>query len=394
MGLTWIVITTVLAAPGCAQLPIPRSNSNQVHLPTPDPKPLAATKQAPETPSLLNESEQLPPLPPDLVAASESSFSRPATPTTLLDEALVKADAELTSQGIPPALDIRPEPTEPDKSEPVAQLPTPEPQSEPEPEVAADPKLVALRALAESTTSSAKQAPVVIDPEKQVKPADPNVLWSEGITRLQKLASEQASASGTGTWSQRSRLLEIIGDDSSQSETKSESTRPYRMALAALGIPQETESLDAPLRGAEIRAAVVALEGESPLEISELQLCRKVNGFANYDPMDAAACKAGQPLIVYCEMSGLQYSQAGDSFHSRLSSRIELVPGSGGHPVWAQSLGSAEDVCRRRRRDYYVNYRIVLAETIPPGVYELRVVQTDEVAGRSTSASIPLTIQR
>ncbi len=82
----------------------------------------------------------------------------------------------------------------------------------------------------------------------------------------------------------------------------------------------------------------MALESEAPLEISELRLCRKVSGFGNFDPLDTAACKAGQPLIVYCEMSGLQYSAAGEQFHSRLSSRVELVPSSGGDPVWAQSL--------------------------------------------------------
>jgi hypothetical protein len=390
VGLAWIVMGTALVAPGCAQIPVPRSNSNQVHIPPPDPMPLVATKKAAKAPGPTNKGGSLPPLPPDLVSASDPAApAAPDSPTPLLDEALAKADAELPREATELPLDKEADPAGSPPSEPVAKAPpqpqTPEPQLGPGP----DPKLVALHALADS-----KPAPVVIDPEKSVKPVDPGDLWSEGIGRLQRIASEQARASGTGAWTQRAHLLDIIAEDDPRSDEKSDQTRSYRMALVALGIPHEAVATDEPLRGAEIRAAVVALEGEAPLEISDLRLCRKVNGFGNFDPLDTAACKAGQPLIVYCEMSGLHYSPAGELFHSRLSSRVELVPSNGGQPVWAQSLGSAEDVCRRRRRDYYVNYRIVLAETIPPGVYELRLVQNDEVAGRSTSASIPLTIQR
>ena len=405
VGLAWIATTMVLTAPGCAQIPVPRSNSNQVHLPNPKTPPLppVATNEAGEEPEGTDGGKALPPLP---LSSQLISMSEPVSadaPTPLLDEALAKANAEAEPTGmIELSMNRETEPKESGKDEPASDRQgtqestppqAPEPQSGPEP----DPKLVALRALTESNPAT-KPAQLAIDPEKSVKPIDPRELWNEGIARLRRIASERARASGTGAWTQRSHLLDAIAEDDLKSDGKSEQARPWRMALAALGIPHDSASTsteaDEPPRGAEIRAAVVALESEAPLEISDLRLCRKVNGFGNFDPLDTAACKAGQPLIVYCEMSGLQYSAAGEQFHSRLSSRVELVPTSGGDPVWAQSLGSAEDVCRRRRRDYYVNYRIVLADTIPSGVYELRVVQKDEIAGRSTSASIPLTIQR
>lgn len=423
LGLAWIAITMVLTAPGCAQIPVPRSNSNQVHIPDPKPTPvpLIATEPGVNASERADADRSLPPLPiaSSIVALSETA---PETaPTPLLDEALAKANAEEaeaeakskdetaakaeptemiessmkqgTESGETLAIEQASENHDFQKSSPPQGV---EPQAAPEPE--SDPNLVALRALTESR-AVANPATGVINPEKPVKPIDPRELWSEGIARLRRIASEQARASSSGAWTMRAHLLEAIAEDDLKTIGKSEQARPWRMALAALGIPHDsaittTADSDEPPRGAEIRAAVVALESEAPLEISDLRLCRKVNGFGNFDPLDTAACKAGQPLIVYCEMSGLQYSTAGEQFHSRLSSRVELVPASGGDPVWAQSLGLAEDVCRRRRRDYYVNYRIVLADTIPPGVYELRVVQKDEIAGRTTSASIPLTIQR
>ena len=37
-----------------------------------------------------------------------------------------------------------------------------------------------------------------------------------------------------------------------------------------------------------------------------------------------------------------------------------------GVKVWDQSLGEAEDRCRSRRRDYYVNYRITIPTAVAP----------------------------
>ena len=66
----------------------------------------------------------------------------------------------------------------------------------------------------------------------------------------------------------------------------------------------------------------------------------------------------------------------------------------GDRVLWSQSLGTAEDVCRRRRRDYYVNYRLTLpdAATLPPGTYRLQIQQRDAYAGAEATGEITLTI--
>lgn len=395
MGLAWILMTTVFGAPGCAQIPVPRAHSNQVHLPRPTAPPLVATKQTEEAPSQTDEGKALPPLPVPSQGAIEIDTDPPPIPTPLLDEALARANAEsvVEPSRLPPDAgddelsSEAPSQEEPEATNQAAEPPAPTIPPAPTP----DSKQVALHTLA-GGNPKAGPATVTIDPEKPTKPVEPGVLWEEGLARLRRIASDQSKLDSAGTWSLRSRLLDVLAEEDPRESATPDPSHPTRLALAALGIPYDPGALGGPPRGAEIRAAVLALEGEAPLEVSDLRVCRKVHGFGNYEPLEASACKAGQSLIIYCEMSGLHYSPVGEQFHSRLSSRVELVPANGGEPVWAQALGLAEDVCRHRRRDYYVNYRIVLAETIPPGVYELRLVQKDEVAGRSTAASIPLTI--
>ena len=104
------------------------------------------------------------------------------------------------------------------------------------------------------------------------------------------------------------------------------------------------------------------------LEVAELKLCSRVGkDIGSFEAIDHQQVPTGRLLLVYCEMAGLEYRPRGEVFVSRLAAHIELRSGSDGPVVWEQSPGTAEDVCNRRRRDYYVSYRIELPRTIEPG---------------------------
>ena len=57
-------------------------------------------------------------------------------------------------------------------------------------------------------------------------------------------------------------------------------------------------------------------------------------------------------------------------------------------------LGTADDVCHHRRRDFYVNYRITLPESLAPALYELRLLQDDLVGNQSAARTVALTVGR
>jgi hypothetical protein len=129
-----------------------------------------------------------------------------------------------------------------------------------------------------------------------------------------------------------------------------------------------------------------------PLGINKLMLCRKVLGFGSFESLADTRVKAGQRLLVYCEMTGMQYEEKHSEFVSRLSSRIDITSIANGTIVWMHELGPEKDVCSSRRRDFYVNFRVDLPSSLPIGMYSLRLTQSDLVAQRSTSAQIPLEI--
>jgi hypothetical protein len=173
-----------------------------------------------------------------------------------------------------------------------------------------------------------------------------------------------------------------------------EETPPRAVIVPDADAPVATEEIpETPPNTGPAPTEVRADKVSDLLGIGKLQLCRKVSGFGSFEPLELTGLKAGQRLLVYCEMTGMQYeAKAQSSFVSRLSSVIEIRSVENSSVLWARALGPAEDECGSRRRDFYVNYRVDLPGSLTPGSYRLRLTQTDLIAGRSTSAEIPLVI--
>jgi hypothetical protein len=144
----------------------------------------------------------------------------------------------------------------------------------------------------------------------------------------------------------------------------------------------------------EIRSAILALEEHPPYGIKAFRLCHEVRGFGSFDPLETDLIRAGQPVLLYCELAGLRFQTHDDGFASRLSSKVELISTSTGTKVWERELGEVEDQCRSCRRDNYVSIKIHVPAAVLPGSYRLRLSQTDLTAHQSATAELPLRITR
>jgi hypothetical protein len=272
------------------------------------------------------------------------------------------------------------EPKSPPAELPIELAPADPPRSEPAAEPSPKP------APAEAP------APKTIDSEKPVEPVGVRDDWGESLARLREIARRHAGEPGEAAqaWGIRARVLDWVageGDD-----PRGGNVAVWNRVIAALSTATTSETVDEATVAHHLATAIEALEAFAPLQVRVLAICRKVNGFGQYEPFEGAATVSGRTLLVYCEMTGLTSEAVDGEYRSRLSTRVEVVPVAGGEAVWSQALGTAEDQCRRRRRDYYVNYRLVLPASVAPGAYTLRMSQTDFLTGRTASASSPFTI--
>lgn len=312
-------------------------------------------------------------------------------PTPLLDAALarvelVKTDPTTSPEEMPGELTLAQA-----KTEPPTQTQEPaQPEVAPVEVPATPPKIEEAPAAKPAETAAVAVEPKPIDPEKAPEPFTPRDDWSDSLARLRDLSRRRAGEPGDAAeaWAIRSRVLDWLAGEGDAASDKT-----WNQVLAALSSATSTETREEPIVGQHLGLAVESLESLAPLQITDIQLCRKIHGFGHYESLEGPSLRAGQPLLVYCEMSGLKNETGTDGFRSRLLSQAEIFPAAGGSPVWSQPLGTAEDLCRRRRRDYYVNYRIVLPATLTPGSYSLRMTQTDLIANRSVSDSVTFTVE-
>jgi hypothetical protein len=330
------------------------------------------------------------------IAAAPATAPRPAAApapaTPLLDAALTRARAEAARtqlvafepEAVPAPL---PAALLGEALPPIPLLLQP-PQSDSKgaPLPKSDPKVETAAALVPGKPGEPAIAPRPIDPGRPDESAQSVDPWHEGLERLASVARDRAAGARGATrdlWSLRARVLGWLAEN--ENATTSEAETLQRSVLDWLTGPE-------PETPARIRTAVAALEDQMPFEITELQLCRKVKGFGDYEPIEAAACRPGHGMIVYCEMTGVRYAPDAGCFRSRLASRAEIRGAGGGELVWTGVLGTADDVCHRRRRDFYVNYRVTIPESLAPGSYELRLIQDDLIGSQSATRTVGLVI--
>ena len=331
--LALLILSILGILPGCSAFPIPRGSSGPA---TPTP---GATIQRPE--SALPVPARIDP---NYVALPDLPSQDLPRPTPLLDDALVRAKATQLL-----VLD----------QVSVTDLPPTEPA--PEPKVEAKP----------------------VDPPKP--PPTPSEVWRDSLEILRSLARQRPEELPAATWSARATLLDWMARIGTDTEVD-------RLSNALLAVIP-SESVDTATRADRIREAVTALEDRAPLEVTEIQLCRKVHGYGDFEALSLDSIKPGQSVILYWEVNGLRHEAVESGFRTRVAAQVEIVPQTGGGAVLTQTLSPVEDRCRKRRRDYYVNSRVDLPANLPSGTYELHLTQTDTIAGRSSSRTFVFSVK-
>ncbi len=324
----------------------------------------------------------LPPLPLRAVSDAEALAANPAAPTPNLDAALVRAreiEAITLSEFDEPEPQPFPPPGELNVPEVAAQAPKPAPKVRDE----------AVRVTVYTAGSTPPEPPAA----EPAPAATPEVTWRTGLDALLALARDHArfEPDPAGLWAAREQVLRrLVETGDGDPSTIEPDLVLWQTLLATLAKAESRET-------AEPVSPTPPAPEEPELAIVGLCVCRRVDGFGLYEPADPAPLKAGQTITLYWEVEGLHAESDGTYYRTRLASSVAILPAEGGSddakPLWTRSLGTADDTCRRRRRDYFVNGRLTLPESLPPGPFRLRLTLDDRISGQSTSQMLTLTTQ-
>ncbi len=231
--------------------------------------------------------------------------------------------------------------------------------------------------------------PIIADKPIEPIPTLPRDEWGDSLTRLRALARQRAGAPGDAAeaWGIRAHVLDWLageGDD-----PRNPTSPAWNRVLAALSTATTTETVDESALAHHLSAAVDTLESYAPLQIRTLALCRKIDGYGQYEPTEA---HAGKPVLVYCELDGLRYEEDADGFRSRLASRVEIVPTSGGLRFGPRRAPRPRTIAAVAAATISPIANCICPRHSLPAQYTLRMTQTDLISGKSVASSLELRV--
>ena len=203
------------------------------------------------------------------------------------------------------------------------------------------------------------------------------------------------------------RLLHLMSDNPARAATvieNAEGTEQEFWRDLVWGVfeylhqsPEHTRSNRAARTIASLRKAMQHLRADADLEVRNLEFCRKIRSYGNYDTITRdertgrVQFRPGERILMYAEVENFQTERTRDGHHkTRLRSTVELyyAPDDGQREfVKRFTFQPTEDVCRQYRRDYFHSYIIPLPNDLKLGNYLLKLTVEDIVSDRSKVGS-------
>jgi hypothetical protein len=200
-------------------------------------------------------------------------------------------------------------------------------------------------------------------------------------SQLQRMLSSDASSDPS--------LAALPADERQLLTTVIDSLAAFRMGL------RSGDGLMA-TRVAPLLALVDHIKSQTPLALPTLALCSKVTQFGIYDPLEPPRFAAGKETstIVYCEVENFTSNEQPDGrFATKLSYEAVLYgDGERSAAVLGKKPASIVDVCRNRRRDFFLADRLTIPASLPVGKYILKVTVVDELANHVAERTVPILV--
>lgn len=127
------------------------------------------------------------------------------------------------------------------------------------------------------------------------------------------------------------------------------------------------------------------------LQIQNLTFVSSVDGYGTYEPLERTTFQPGEQVNLYAEIENFRSESNKDGYRTSLSTSYEVVDTQGRHVEGAQ-FPEVVDQCKSLRRDFHMQYGVVLPTRIYPGEYQLQLTITDQLSNKIAQASVPFQI--
>jgi hypothetical protein len=138
--------------------------------------------------------------------------------------------------------------------------------------------------------------------------------------------------------------------------------------------------------------AVGHLRELGTLSLRNLAFCKNVYGYGAYEPINNPTFTPGQQVTLYLEVENYHSESTQKGYTTKLGASYELL-NEEKERVAGGEFPNIEDCCQSRRRDFHIQYGLVLPKAAKAGKHHLKLVMNDRQSDKMGSASIELEIR-
>ncbi|MCI0357150.1 MAG: hypothetical protein L0211_01525 [Planctomycetaceae bacterium] len=241
----------------------------------------------------------------------------------------------------------------------------------------------------------ASAQPITLSPEERLsaiaQQRDVLIAMLQEDIQLRIASANASSDEQLPRLEQQLRLLYAAADRPDAATRAIDSLQPaqreaYKHLMSGLNAwladhPSSRGSIQAAQLLHSLHEASTELAAISKLELRNLAFCERVESFGWFTPFARNEFQPKQQVILYVEVDHFSAIERGPhSFETELQGHYQIFD-SRGQIVAERQLPLDREVCRNRRRDYFLAYPIYLPEAIEPGRYRLELTVEDLKAG-------------
>jgi hypothetical protein len=266
-----------------------------------------------------------------------------------------------------------------------------------------------VRAVSHNASPSPNQNHRTVDAAQALPAVDPASLtraeWQNHLNNaITSLESELARASATdrAALEARLRLLCLAAgrrDEALRSRPGTAFGEQEFWSKEAFGLAvllDTAKEPDAQRRAAasapHLRQAAERLGEIGGLAVKNLHFCTEVKGYGSFVSFPQDEFRLGQEVLLYCELENFHSKLTDKGYHTALKARYQVFDSSGNR-VAEKDLGTKDEHCQNRRRDFFVPYFLWMPKQIPSGKYQLKLTLEDVHAGQTAEATIEFGIK-
>lgn len=138
--------------------------------------------------------------------------------------------------------------------------------------------------------------------------------------------------------------------------------------------------------------AVGHLRELGALSLRNLAFCKNVYGYGAYEPINEPTFTPGQQVTIYLEVENYHSESTQKGYTTKLGASYEIVDDAG-QRVAGGDFPSIDDCCQSRRRDFHIQYGLVLPKSAKTGKHLLKLNMNDRQSDKMGNASIAFEIR-